>query len=281
MLNFPLFVYLFAATTITLLFIRNPLVWPVSMVLTLVVAYFEHRINANGIAFVVVMLALCIAVRLDRYGNTTKNILKCLIGLFGLMLALHLVFGFNNLVLLKNQQISANGSLFTQYINLDKGIAGLLMVASFCQPMSMPNTVVLKDKKTWLIALFTISITLILAIITGVTRFQPQWTNYTVTFLVVNLFFTCIAEEAFFRGGIQQGISKLLPKYPIAAVAVSAITFGLSHIGGGVKIVFLATVAGLGYSLIYQHTKRINASIATHFAFNAVHFLLFVYPSIA
>jgi len=114
-----------------------------------------------------------------------------------------------------------------------------------------------------------------------VTRWQPQWTSYTPTFLLVNLFFTCIAEEAFFRGGIQQGIIQLYPKLPWLAVGVSALLFGLSHLGGGAKYAMLATIAGLGYACLYQRSRSIVSVILMHFVFNALHFVFFVYPAIA
>jgi hypothetical protein len=44
--------------------------------------------------------------------------------------------------------------------------------------------------------------------------------------------------------------------------------------------VALATIAGLGYGWIYQRTGRIEASILTHFALNAVHFFAFSYPAL-
>lgn len=46
--------------------------------------------------------------------------------------------------------------------------------------------------------------------------------------------------------------------------------------------VALATVAGAGYGWAYQRAGgRIEASILTHFALNAVHFFFFTYPALA
>ena len=39
-----------------------------------------------------------------------------------------------------------------------------------------------------------------------------------------------------------------------------------------------ATVAGLGYSIAYAATRRVEAAVLAHFAVNATQFLGFTYP---
>ena len=63
------------------------------------------------------------------------------------------------------------------------------------------------------------------------------------------------------------------------AVAVSTVLFGLAHAAGGLGYVFLAGIAGLGYSAVYSVTRRIEAPILVHFLLNATHFIAFTYPS--
>ena len=64
-------------------------------------------------------------------------------------------------------------------------------------------------------------------------------------------------------------------------LSVAAGLFGLVHAGGGPTYVVLATLAGVGYGWVFLRTGRIEASILTHFALNAVHFLGFTYPALA
>jgi uncharacterized protein len=59
------------------------------------------------------------------------------------------------------------------------------------------------------------------------------------------------------------------------------VLFGLAHIAGGIVYVGLATIAGIGYSIVYLRTRRIESAIVTHFAVNAVHFFGFTYPHLA
>jgi membrane protease YdiL (CAAX protease family) len=101
-------------------------------------------------------------------------------------------------------------------------------------------------------------------------RIDVKWPEATPLFLVVNLFLTVIAEEAFFRGFIQERFTVALSAYrwhKVAAITVSALLFGVAHV-----------VAGLGYAIAYQRTRRIESAIAAHFLLNAVHFLTLSYP---
>jgi hypothetical protein len=97
----------------------------------------------------------------------------------------------------------------------------------------------------------------------------------------VNLFFTCLSEEAFFRGFLQQELSRIggLPHIAaLVALVVSALLFGLVHFAGGWTYVVAGIVAGLGSGWAYHRTQRIESAMAVHFGVNAVHFLLFTYP---
>ncbi len=42
--------------------------------------------------------------------------------------------------------------------------------------------------------------------------------------------------------------------------------------------VVVATLSGLGYSIAYAATRRIEAAVLTHFGVNAIHFFGFTYP---
>ena len=118
----------------------------------------------------------------------------------------------------------------------------------------------------------------------GYASFAPKWTTLFLLFAPVNLFFTCLSEEAFFRGFIQHELSRLGSRRALAAgvaLTVAAILFGLAHFGGGWTYVFPAAVAGLGYGWAFMRTQRIEAAMAVHFGLNATHFLLFTYPALA
>jgi len=117
-------------------------------------------------------------------------------------------------------------------------------------------------------------------------RLEPKWSDAALAFLVANLLFTCVAEEAFFRGLIQERLMRLAetrrqPAWNWIAIAVSTLLFGLAHAGGGATWLLVATIAGLGYALVYARTRSIEGAILVHFAVNAAHFIGFTYPRLA
>jgi membrane protease YdiL (CAAX protease family) len=199
-----------------------------------------------------------------------------------LALAMHKLPGFSNPIVIDHVQLSPGALPFTQYANFDKGAVGLILLAWLCQrTASWPElTTVLRRSPP--VLLLTIAATLGFALAAGVIGIDLKWPPQTSTFIAVNLLFTVIAEEAFFRGLLQARLASALQRFrwgPWLAVAVSALLFGAAHLGGGLRYGILATIAGLGYAWAYHRTQRIEAAILVHIALNTVHFIAFTYPA--
>ncbi|MFZ6710275.1 lysostaphin resistance A-like protein [Undibacterium sp. TC9W] len=240
------------------------------------------------IAPVAVLVLLVLALLLwASVRNTFPLALRVVSGvlalLVALLLAMHKVPGFHNILLLDKVRFSDDAIPFTLYANFDKGMAGYLMLSLFCSRVSNWKQFLADGKRIALPALLTIAVLILLGLATHFFRFLPKLPEATLLFFAVNLFLTCVAEEAFFRGLIQEAIYRLgnKPAYGYMAIALSAILFGLAHLGGGTQYAALATVAGLGYALIYHQTRRLEWVILTHVAFNLCHFVLFTYPKLA
>lgn len=201
-----------------------------------------------------------------------------------LALALHAVPGFRNPVVINAVRLSADSQPFTQYANFDKGAVGLLLLATL-----VPLASGVRDKRraaliASLAALATATVVLGTAVGLDYVRLDPKWPVVALTFLAINLLFTCVAEEAFFRGVIQERLARACANVRWLAwlpIAVSTVLFAIAHTGGGIVLVALAAIAGLGYSLAYAWTRRIEAAIIAHFAVNAAHFVGFSYPQLA
>lgn len=139
-------------------------------------------------------------------------------------------------------------------------------------------------RRTLPIWMVTLSAVIMLTMALGYVRFEPKWTSLFFLWAVTNLFFTCLSEEAFFRGFVQHELARIgsnAKRAAIVAIAVSSVLFGLAHFAGGWTYVIAGVIAGIGYGLAYHLTQRIEAAMAVHFALNATHFLLFTYPALA
>ncbi|MFZ6654673.1 CPBP family intramembrane glutamic endopeptidase [Undibacterium sp. TJN19] len=197
-----------------------------------------------------------------------------------LMLAMHKVPGFHNILLLDKIRLTDDALPFTLYANFDKGMVAYLLLRMFCQRASSFKEFIVDGKRSAVPAIMTLTVLIALGLVTQFFRFHPKLPEATLLFMAVNLFFTCVAEEAFFRGLIQELIYRLgnKPVFGYLAILVSAILFGLAHLGGGIQYAALATVAGLGYAIVYHQSRRLEWAILTHAAFNLCHFVLFTYP---
>jgi membrane protease YdiL (CAAX protease family) len=134
------------------------------------------------------------------------------------------------------------------------------------------------------IYLLTALAVMLLTLALGYVRFDPRWTPLFCVWAPINLLFTCLSEEAFFRGFVQRELAQLganRARAAVTALVVSALLFGLAHIAGGWKYALAAMFAGLGYGWAFYRTGRVEGSMAVHFALNATHFLLFTYPALA
>lgn len=199
-----------------------------------------------------------------------------------LALALHAAPGFHNLLVVQDLVLARDSQPYTLYLNYDKGIAGLLLLALAVGAGREPGTWRRVGRIVPLLGAPLLTVVMLLALALGLVRWDPKLPELLPWWVAANLLITCIAEEAFFRGLIQRRLARwLAPRQrhgALLALVVAALLFGLAHGGGGPEYVVLASVAGVGYGLAYQLTGRIEASILVHFLVNLGHFTLFSYP---
>jgi membrane protease YdiL (CAAX protease family) len=219
--------------------------------------------------------------------GSSKRAKRITAGVFTVVLALalatHWLPGFDNPLLIRKQVLSPGAAPFTQYANLDKGAVGLILLALLCNRVGSWRAFGAMLKQSWLVMMATLAAVFGLGVALGLVRFDMKFPPLTWQFLAVNLCFTVVAEEAFFRGLLQERLAGALARCawgPAVAVLASALLFGLVHLGGGVLLALMAGVAGLGYAAAYQVTRRIEAAILLHILVNGVHFIFFTYPSL-
>jgi uncharacterized protein len=215
-----------------------------------------------------------------------RRTLTVLAALFALALSLHLLPGFHPVLLFHDVHLTPDAAPFALGLGFDKAAAGLILLAAFSVRSASWRQFASQLPAIVAAALVTAAVSIGVALAAGYIRFEPKWPDAAAAFLGANLLFTCVAEEAFFRGLIQERLMRLArtrrqPAWRWIAIAVSTLLFGLAHAGGGTTWMLVATVAGLGYAAIYARTRTIEGAILVHFAVNAAHFLAFTYPRLA
>jgi membrane protease YdiL (CAAX protease family) len=205
--------------------------------------------------------------------------------LFAIALGLLLFPGFPRTVLVENAVLSPGALPYSLGLGFAKIVTGIFILA-FMHPERVHSWRELRQVLVRVAPVFfaTIAAVMVLTMALGYVKLDPKWTPLFFTWAIANLFFTCLSEEAFFRGFVQRALAQSGGKRrssAVVAIAVSSLLFGLVHIGGGWKYALAATLAGIGYGIAYHRTQRIEASMAVHFGVNATHFLFFTYPALA
>lgn len=259
--------------------LRQP-IWQYLMLLSVIVAYYQEYINFNAVAVIAIYVGL-FHFSLSVTSALIRNVLTSLFITTSLGLALHWFPGFNNLPVVVNEQITQNAIAFTLYANFDKAMAGLMLSAYFFAKNKTAKPV--NFGSPFLIIAFTILAALITALTLGLVEFAPKVPEFWLLFIAINLVFTCVAEEALFRGVIQTKLSKLItPKrFALLAPVLSTCVFSLAHFSAGTHYMLVAAVAGFGYGYIYYKTSRLEWAILCHWLVNVFHFFLFTYPMLA
>jgi membrane protease YdiL (CAAX protease family) len=205
--------------------------------------------------------------------------------LLAVALGLVLLPGFPRTVLVDEVTLSPGALPYTLGVGFAKVVTGIFILA-FMHPGRVRSWRELGRVLARVAPVFVVTaiVVMVLTLALGYVSFDPKWTPLFVTWAVVNLFFTCLSEEAFFRGFLLRELSAMSGDRRIAAplaLVASSLLFGLVHLGGGWTYALAATLAGFGYGIAYLRTQRIEGAMAVHFGLNATHFLLFTYPALA
>ncbi|WP_375753561.1 CPBP family intramembrane glutamic endopeptidase [Vibrio sp. HN007] len=192
-----------------------------------------------------------------------------------ILLAAHKAPGINNYLLITSAQSSPNAVPFDFYLNADKVhifFALLLLGPSLKSLLHVKKSAILYV----LIILFALAGLQYATLPLGLMKLDFSVPEWLPLWAALNLLFTCTAEEAFFRGYIQRNLSERTK--PVFAILITSVLFGIAHFAGGTVFMAFATLAGLGYGLVYHFSGRLHWAILTHFGFNLSHLIFFTYP---
>ena len=160
----------------------------------------------------------------------------------------------------------------------DKGLAGLLLLMALPARTTAPGR---PFDGLWALPAGALAI-VACSLSLGLASLAPRWLPGFPLWLAGNLFLTVIAEEAFFRGLLQARLQAWFAhrhggsaSYATpAAVAVTALLFGLVHLGWGWPFAAMAVLAGLFYGAMAGREMRLGRAIAAHVLTNASLILL-------
>jgi len=242
-----------------------------------------HVLDAVALAALAVLSALAWSGVAAPRGRCVLTVLAALLAL---ALSLHLLPGFHPAWLFRDARLTPDAAPFALALGFDKAAAGLVLLAAFSPRATTWRQLASQWPAIAVAAVATAAVSIGIALAAGYVRFAPKWPEAAPAFLLANLLFTCVAEEAFFRGLIQERLMRLAesrrqPAWNGVAIVVSTMLFGLAHAGGGTVFLVAATIAGLGYAMVYARTRSIEGAILVHFAVNAAHFIGFTYPRLA
>ncbi len=273
------------AMSILSLWIRKtPILWGTFLVIAIILAWQAHVITSIAL----IPIGILFFCQLCLKGNIYKPLRYILFGIIvivSLALAFHFLPGFNNWSLVKDMKLSPDALPYSLYLNFDKPFMGIFVLA-----FSLP---LLTTKEKWGQMLkITLPATILgiivlcfIALQINMIRWDPKLPLIFFPWIIANLLFVSIPEEAFFRGFIQREIYLWFGKTTLSAIGSIAITslfFVLLHLiwVGSFPFLCLVFVASLIYGTLYQITQSIESSILCHFLFNVTHFLLFSYPAL-
>jgi membrane protease YdiL (CAAX protease family) len=251
-------------------------------VISVVLALADRMVDATGLAALTALAVVCLLARRATHPAAVV-ITHVLLVLGCAALFVHVVPGFQNPVLVSNVVLSPEAQPYTKYLNFDKGIAALLLLALYAPERTASDRGSRPSEFLWRFAVL-VGTMLALTIVVGFARWDPKLPAWWPAWLWSMVFLTALPEETLFRGCLQTWIANRLKASPHAALVsiVSAgVIFGVAHAGGGATYALLSSVAGIGYGWIYASTRSLALSTLAHVGLNTVHFLFFSYPALA
>ena len=258
--------------------------WIILFIFSLAFGLYANFVHVTALIPIIVFGICCKIFGDKNYNRPARRISAVLILVISVGMIAHLIPGFSNPKIISNLIITEGAIPYTLYLNFDKTLVGLFIL-TFCHRKNFSKNdwiTMIKDiyLKVLLLTLFIMLISLAIKYV----QVDIKLSSLFPIWAWVNLIFVCTAEEAFFRGFLQKHLVNCLKKVKygsLLGILLASILFGFAHYAGGINLIFLATIAGLGYGWIYHSTRAIESAILTHFFLNAIHFIFFTYPALA
>ncbi len=264
---------------------RSPWIWGSFLILAYTLAFFGKLVTPIALVPIVTLFALHVLMKSEIRG-IMRLVVFLITAAISIGLLIHLFPGFTPWKIIDKEQLSANAYPFSLSLGFDKPIVGILVLA-----LGLPLITTINDLERILktalpLIILGIALMITLSLFSGLIKWDPKLPKLFWFFAIENLILVSVIEEAFWRGFVQRECFRWLGGKGFLAntgcVVLTSIFFAALHYFWVPSIPFLGLifVASIIYGSIYQYTRSIEASIATHWLFNITHILLFTYPAL-
>ena len=235
----------------------------------------QGAIDWRGLVSIAAIILLAVAWHKSAAKPAIRGVCELLLFLAALALTVHLIPGFHNLKVLDGVQAGPLSAPFTLYYNVDKALVpfvAFMVIGTLFTDGQTHSTPAWR----WLGLALCVPALLTIATFAGGLKVELHFPDWLPTFLFANVLFVSLAEEALFRGWIQQRLTRWLSATP--ALFIASLFFGLAHFSGGPLLILFATMAGLIYGLAWMWSRRLWVAVLFHVGLNLSHLLFFTYP---
>ncbi len=184
---------------------RTIYLWQILCVAAIGCGLLFGFVHAPGLLSIALLAIACPLVNQEQFSKVIRIAAGIGMLILSAGLSMHVIPGFSNPKVIVDVILSEGGIPYSKYLNFDKTIVGLFLLAlTFNNVLSTLREWLTMLKKMLPIATLTIVIIMVLSLIMGYVRFDVKWSPLFGIWAWSNLFFTCIAEEGVFRGIIQR-----------------------------------------------------------------------------
>lgn len=283
LLHSSLAFFALAMTIISAWVKRSPWIWGGFLIFAFTLGYFAKLFEPIVFVPIGALLVLHALLKGDIKG-LARLILVVVTTAISLGLMIHKFPGFHNWLIVDKLKLTPDAAPFSLYLNFDKPFIGIFILVLGFPLLKDPREFVRMLKMAIPFILCAVVIMTTVAMFSGLIKWSPKLPEIFWFFAIENLLFSCVIEEAFWRGFLQNELLRAFGGKGLfasaGAIFITAFIFAALHYFWVSSIPFLGLVllAGIFYGSIYQLTRSLEASILCHWVFNITHFLLFTYP---
>ncbi|MBP2200360.1 CPBP family intramembrane glutamic endopeptidase [Pantoea cypripedii] len=221
---------------------------------------------------------LLVAIARMRFGDkkVVVHTTEVLVLAFACGLMIHWIPGFHNVKVIDHASAGPESAPFSMYYNFDKALLPFVLLIAM-RSLFVSVTAYKPAKWQWLLLVAAVPALLLVAVLLGGLKPESHAPAWLLQFVFANIFFVSLAEEALFRGYLQQRLSGFM--HPVLALFIAALIFGAMHLAGGMMLVVFATLAGVIYGLAWMWSGRLWVAVLFHAGLNIAHLLFFTYPA--